>query len=81
MNSLPQYDPEGRCPKCGYDTITTKYVGVNHIDRIGSTMTGGIKFLSVPEPEHLRRTCVRCGYEWKEDTVTIKEIDVRSEAT
>lgn len=29
--NLPDYNPEGRCPKCGYDTVTTKYVGKTQI--------------------------------------------------
>jgi predicted nucleic-acid-binding Zn-ribbon protein len=77
---MPDYNPDSRCPKCGYDTITTKYIPTDCIDRIAA-IWGEVKFLDQPKPEHLLRTCVRCGYEWKEEVVTVKEIDVRDEVT
>lgn len=30
--TLPKYRPKGRCPKCGYDTVTTVFQSSAHQD-------------------------------------------------
>lgn len=94
MAKFPRYNPKARCPKCGYDSVNTKYVGpqlplwyrmtighraIRSIDKDGK-VTYEKREVPEEEPAYLARTCVRCGYSWKEETVDVKEIDVRSEA-
>ena len=50
--TLKPYNPEGKCPKCGYDGIRTRYFQY----RSGAERLG----------EHLLRSCERCLYSWEE---------------
>jgi hypothetical protein len=63
----PAYDPEARCPKCGYDCVATK-----HLREEWSYPPTSLEKEFEPRlvwPEHLERRCVRCDYAWREATV------------
>ena len=47
---MKTYDPHGSCPKCGYSRLTTRYYAA-----IGTL-----------DVEHIRRSCDRCRYEFRE---------------
>jgi hypothetical protein len=88
--NLPDYNPEARCPKCGYDLVKTRYVWSHiHPDfftrarkMIALDPSTGKPLYEKPSivPEHLERVCVRCSYTWSENVIGVREIDVRSEA-
>lgn len=65
--SLPPYDPEAKCPKCGHDVVSTVYCT--------STPYGHVQTLNYPgevcieKVEHHHRRCQRCSYAWVEDVV------------
>ncbi|NBR00776.1 MAG: hypothetical protein EBT97_10075 [Actinobacteria bacterium] len=52
--SLPPYDPDQKCPKCGHDEVATKYI---------------VAWVSDVKREALHRCCGRCGYGWNQATV------------
>jgi hypothetical protein len=72
--AVKNYDPDARCPKCGYDCVTTKYEPARYF----TSHTYPLFRLDPPWPERLVRTCVRCGHQWAENVITVHEIDVRS---
>jgi hypothetical protein len=47
---MKTYNPNGSCPKCGYMRLTTRYYAA-----IGTL-----------DVEHIRRSCDRCRYEFRE---------------
>jgi hypothetical protein len=55
--SLPSFDAEARCPKCGHD-------GVNAVWREKAPW----RSYGDPSPreEHLSRRCLRCSFTWYE---------------
>lgn len=53
---LPPYNPDGRCPKCGHDQVTTTHYADGCNDKRCSTC----------DREHLRRMCQRCKHQWAE---------------
>jgi 5-methylcytosine-specific restriction endonuclease McrA len=50
------------CSKCGHDKAETQY----HAPLTVALAAGGSSELA---PEHIERTCERCGYTWKEATL------------
>lgn len=50
--SLPEYDPRARCVKCGSNRVEIAYMG-------------GVPTLRI-KVEHMRKTCKRCGFIWRE---------------
>ena len=66
MNYLPRYNPDAHCPKCGYDAVATDYCQA-------------IKKGKYDFDEHFTRTCLRCGYGWREACLT--EADFKKQAT
>lgn len=57
------YDPEAKCPKCGYEKVRTLYEPVVHWADYSRDRD------RMPTGEHLRRVCERCGYFWPERCV------------
>lgn len=57
MSELPIYNAEGKCAKCGGGAGGTVYVAEREYTWPGTDPT---------LPEHLQRTCQRCGYTWSE---------------
>jgi len=57
--ALPQYQPEGLCPKCGHADVGTFY----------SKPGCGDPECSSCDREHLRRLCHTCRYEWAEAVI------------
>ena len=57
------YNPQGKCPKCGYYDIGTTY----HNKAVSNSPCW--PYVSV---EHLCRRCRRCQYEWCE--AALKEV-------
>lgn len=53
---LPPYRPDGPCPKCGHDRVSTHFMadGCSNPDCL------------MCDREHLRRTCQKCNYQWAE---------------
>ena len=50
---LPPYVRDRPCPKCGSDTIATLWRAAD-------------PDFPREDPEHMVRTCGRCGFSWKE---------------
>jgi hypothetical protein len=59
MSSLPEYNPNSVCPKCGNEQVRTIY-GNN----------GSLNLVNHYDGERLLRTCCRCAYSWNEGVVT-----------
>jgi hypothetical protein len=76
---LPDYNPEGRCKKCGYDLVKTTYRPFRVVE-VDFNLAQPVRVLNPPIPERLERSCVRCSYTWSENVIGVREIDVRSEA-
>ncbi len=58
---LKPFNPEARCPKCGHDTVKTRYCrGGPDSDYRDLCWDKGLN------REHLHRNCERCHYEWEE---------------
>jgi len=51
-----KFDDFKECPKCGENITGTKWVPVRYASLPG---------LSFCVPEHLEKTCTRCGFIWK----------------
>jgi hypothetical protein len=67
MSALPRFDAKASCLKCGgYDVATQwHHVGL----RSSSFSCAEVRRLDTSfPPEHLCRTCRRCGYVWAEMT-------------
>ena len=58
---LPFYDPDAKCPKCGHDDISTRYVKQGRLGEPCEFYSADIR-----EHEHLHRQCRRCNYKWCE---------------
>lgn len=64
---MKPYDRQARCPKCGERKIAARW-------NKGITSEAA-KFIGCgiePEPEHMIRTCTRCGYRWHESPMDFK---------
>jgi hypothetical protein len=73
------YNPEARCPKCGYDCVTTKYGEPENMPHYGArAFHSGYAHADAQNEkwklenpilakEHLKRECVRCSYKWEEE--------------
>lgn len=60
MTRFPPYDEYAECAKCGHFDSSTAYKSGEVWDAPGSVT------LLYESPEHLLRTCRRCGFQWKE---------------
>ena len=61
---LPEYTGENpRCPKCGGHGAATEFQSVLSV---GVYIVAGV---DMPD-EWLTRTCMRCGYQWREACVS-----------
>jgi len=58
VDALDPYDPSRPCPKCSHEGV-----GASYRDGGGGCEEADC---SVCEPEHIRRWCRRCRYEWAE---------------
>ena len=58
MAELDPYNPEGMCPKCGGDDVSTLYAPSYQCHHPGCT--------TCSKPERIERSCRRCRYQWNE---------------
>ena len=59
-DTMPPFDKDAICPKCGEGNITAVYIPTSVCWRLGCAH---------PDhhyPEHISRTCYRCHYQWRE---------------
>lgn len=64
MSSLPPFNPEAVCPKCGSDQIATRWKWA----KIGQTIPLS-DAVQAGESEWLMRHCGRCQLNWDEACV------------
>ena len=57
---MERYNPDSKCPKCGWDKVSVKFCKGDF--NCKSYMRDEWKY-------HLDRTCERCGYTWAEATL------------
>lgn len=64
MTELKPFDPDAKCPKCGFERLLRCYYGPN-----------ARTFLSplVPEP-HIKQHCPRCHFSWPEAPLPPEEV-------
>ena len=68
MSGLPPFSGDNpRCRKCGMRGAHTQWVAYQ------PPVYNGRAAERQAEPEHLRRTCIRCAYAWLEDVVRTHE--------
>lgn len=74
--SLPTFDEDGSCVKCGYeatmlenDVVGTRYCTGGKDNGKPCTVPG----TKPPRTEHLERTCPRCGFAWAEAVLAVEE--------
>lgn len=56
--TLPPFNPDARCPKCGGAEVRVEYFSAGQLT--------GDPHLDLYEEEIIARTCTRCGYAWPE---------------
>lgn len=66
MRELPPYAPTASCRKCGHALVSTQW----HAQ--GGVWCNAHGAGSIFDPEHLARTCQRCGYAWVEAPLTVE---------
>jgi hypothetical protein len=63
MTITKLYNPDGTCPKCGYDQVSTKYCeGAGHL----WGWTRESLHVGYGDGEFFIRKCERCGHQWAE---------------
>lgn len=62
-NLRPFSGDKPRCSKCGMRGAHTEWKPHTPAEVSYSSVR------KAAQPEHLRRTCIRCGYWWREDIV------------
>lgn len=56
---MPIYDPDRECPKCKNQEVVVLYIP--HVLDRKEGFEGGLV-----DEEHMRRTCLRCSFQWAE---------------
>ncbi len=64
---MKDFNPEAKCPKCGFDDINTQYFPrIDWISCCDYSRTYNEKQLL---KEHLKRYCTRCHFAWPENII------------
>lgn len=53
---MKPFNEKSRCAKCGFGDAASRYEPAQYVPYI----------LELMKEEHIKRTCVRCGFTWKE---------------
>lgn len=67
MTDLPPFNENAACLKCRGTDISARYIG-KPTDHLWRPQCGQASWSA---PEHIDRSCRRCGYEWAEATADV----------
>ena len=67
---MKDFDPNAKCPKCGYEEINTNYF--EKVEWVSSCDTCRTYNGKQVVKEHLKRMCTRCHFTWPENILKEK---------